>query len=88
MALFALVPGLPLVPFLAGAAVLGATGEVVRRKAQRRAAEEARSSAPKPEAPRRKSMGDILDLDEIHVEFAPSLVAMVLDLLTTWTRAS
>ncbi|MEI2806013.1 MAG: flagellar biosynthesis protein FlhA [Albidovulum sp.] len=79
MALFALVPGLPLVPFLAGAAVLGATGEVVRRKAQRRAAEEARSSAPKPEAPRRKSMGDILDLDEIHVEFAPSLVAMVLD---------
>ena len=79
MALFALVPGLPFVPFVAGAAVLGVTGEMVRRREGRRAAEAAKSAAPKPEAPRRKSMGDILDLDEIHVEFAPSLVAMVLD---------
>lgn len=79
MALFALVPGLPFVPFVAGAAVLGVTGEMVRRREGRRAAEAAKSATPKPEAPRRKSMGDILDLDEIHVEFAPSLVAMVLD---------
>ncbi len=79
MALFALVPGLPLVPFMAGAAILGAMGETVRRRAQRRLEETAKAGAPTPEAPRRKSMGDILDLDEIHLEFAPSLVAMVLD---------
>ncbi|MBC7142644.1 MAG: flagellar biosynthesis protein FlhA [Rhodobacteraceae bacterium] len=79
MALFALVPGLPFLPFLAGAIVLGAAAEFVRRGAAKRAADVARAEAPKAEAPRRKSMGDILDLDEIHVEFAPDLVAMVLD---------
>ncbi len=79
MALFALVPGLPFVPFVAGALILGVAGEAMRRKAQRSEAEAARAVAPKPDAPRKKSIGDILDLDEIHVEFAPSLVAMVLD---------
>jgi flagellar biosynthesis protein FlhA len=34
---------------------------------------------PKPEAPRPKQMGDVLDFDEIHIEFAPDLVGMVLD---------
>ncbi|MGB3177429.1 MAG: flagellar biosynthesis protein FlhA [Albidovulum sp.] len=79
MALFALVPGLPFVPFLAGALVLGGTGEFVRRAAKKADADQARADAPKAPAPRRKSMGDILDLDDIHVEFAPSLVNMVLD---------
>lgn len=79
MALFALVPGLPFLPFLAGAIVLGGAAEFVRRAAAKRISDEARAEAPKAEAPRRKSMGDILDLDEIHVEFAPNLVAMVLD---------
>ncbi|OYX41643.1 MAG: flagellar biosynthesis protein FlhA [Rhodobacterales bacterium 32-67-9] len=79
MALFALVPGLPFLPFLAGAIALGGAAEYVRRAAAKRAADDARAEAPKSEAPRRKSMGDILDLDEIHVEFAPNLVAMVLD---------
>lgn len=79
MALFALVPGLPFLPFLAGALVLGATGYHVRRSQQRQSVEAAKSATAAPETPRRKSMGDILDLDEIHVEFSPSLVAMVLD---------
>ena len=29
--------------------------------------------------PKRKSIGDVLDFDEIHIEFAPNLVGMVLD---------
>jgi flagellar biosynthesis protein FlhA len=29
--------------------------------------------------PRPTSLGDMLDLDDIHVEFAPDLVSMVLD---------
>ena len=32
-----------------------------------------------PEPIRRRPMGDVLDFDEIHIEFAPDLVAMVLD---------
>ena len=42
----------------------------------------ARPAAPAPTAPApapEPSMGDILDLDDIHVEFAPDLVNMVLD---------
>mgnify|MGYP001796028829 CR=1 FL=1 len=78
MALFALVPGLPFLPFLAGALTLGFCAYLAfkREEAQESGAsdEEAEQSAPVE-----KSMGDLLDLDDIHVEFAPDLVAMVLD---------
>lgn len=79
MALFALVPGLPFVPFIAGAAVLGwaAWRQARRLRAEGAAADAA--AAPPPEGPVRASLGDLLDLDEINVQFAPDLVAMVLD---------
>jgi flagellar biosynthesis protein FlhA len=77
MGLFALVPGLPFAPFMLGAAVLGGIGWL-RHRDQRREGTPG-SEAPAVEAPRRRSMGDMLDIDDIHVEFAPSLVAMVLD---------
>ncbi|HEX9857389.1 MAG TPA: FHIPEP family type III secretion protein, partial [Paracoccaceae bacterium] len=71
MALFALVPGLPFVPFIAGATGLGLTALMVDRTARRQAAREAmRLQQPAP-APRQRSLGDVLDIDEIHVEFAP-----------------
>ena len=77
MALFALVPGLPFLPFLAGAGVLGSSAYYMARKNARE------RDAPEPEdavgPPRDKPIGDILDLDDIHVEFAPDLVNMVLD---------
>ena len=80
MGLFALVPGLPFLPFMLGAAALIGTGlyAQARRKeeAEAEAAEADRAEAPAEKAP---SIGDVLDLDEIHVEFAPDLVSMVLD---------
>jgi len=80
LALFALVPGLPFVPFIAGALALGgASVAVQRRNAKKAAAEavkkEAPADMPKPEA----KLGDLLDLDDIHLEFAPDLVGMVLN---------
>ncbi|MCA0270488.1 MAG: flagellar biosynthesis protein FlhA [Proteobacteria bacterium] len=78
MALFALVPGLPFVPFLSGAIALAAAAEYTRRRALKEAAA-SEGERPAQAEPRQKSMGDILDLDEIHVEFAPDLIAMVLD---------
>ncbi|MBS0123650.1 flagellar biosynthesis protein FlhA [Thetidibacter halocola] len=77
MALFALVPGLPFVPFMIGAGILGYVAWRMARRPKQQAESE---GADVPEAePRRKSMGDVLDLDDIHVEFAPDLVNMVLD---------
>lgn len=79
MALFALVPGLPFIPFLSGAGVLGLAAYGVRRTvALRRALEASRITPPLPEASARP-LGDMLDVDEIHLEFAPDLVGMVLD---------
>jgi flagellar biosynthesis protein FlhA len=79
MGLFALVPGLPFVPFVLGAATLAACSVIMarRRKAERDAA--VRDAQPSIKAPGKASMGDVLDLDDIHVEFASDLVDMVLD---------
>ncbi|MEM9581655.1 MAG: flagellar biosynthesis protein FlhA [Pseudomonadota bacterium] len=77
MGFFALVPGLPFVPFLLGALALIGSAWLVRNGIVSEVeAEEVVAPVPEPAA---KSMGDILDLDEIHVEFSPDLVSMALD---------
>ncbi len=78
MVAFALFPGLPFLPFLVGGITLGIAAFAMHRKAQMSA------SAPEVESltntlPKQKSLGDVLELDDIHVEFAPDLVNMVLD---------
>lgn len=75
MALFALVPGMPFLPFMLAALALGAMAFLQSRRASRP------EIAPPPtlEAPKPRSIGDVLDFDDIHIEFAPNLVAMVLD---------
>lgn len=77
MFFFALVPGLPFLPFVMGAiALLFCAWKAVRRPSP---IDEAPPQLEEiPELPE-KSMGDILDLDDIHVEFAPNLVPMALD---------
>lgn len=76
MGFFALVPGLPLIPFVLSAAILLTASYHFKKKID---------SIPKAIAPisieriPEKSMGDVLDLDEIHVEFSPDLVMMALD---------
>jgi flagellar biosynthesis protein FlhA len=77
MALFALVPGLPFLPFMLGALGLGFLSYRMYRKALLSPAETA--EVEEEAAPRDKPLGDVLELDDIHVEFAPDLVSMVLD---------
>ncbi|WP_342077353.1 flagellar biosynthesis protein FlhA [Yoonia sp. SS1-5] len=79
MALFALVPGLPFLPFIVGALVLAGCAWAMSAAAQRRTVEEEAPAAPQEEKADTLSMADALDLDDIHVEFAPDLVDMVLD---------
>jgi flagellar biosynthesis protein FlhA len=78
MALFALVPGMPFLPFILAAAGLGTLAFLQARKAQQPEAPPAAEAA----APRARPIGDVLDFDDIHIEFAPNLVAMVLDPVT------
>lgn len=76
MSLFALVPGLPFLPFILGGTILGGMAYRLHRRPSKD--DEATMDAPAPD-PAPKALGDILDLDDVHVEFAPDLVAMVLD---------
>ncbi len=65
---------------MVGAAGLGFLSYRVYRKA---ADETDEADTPPAEvAPRDKPLGDVLELDDIHVEFAPDLVSMVLDVGT------
>ena len=78
MGLFAIVPGMPFLPFIAGAGILGYAawrGHQTNLRNTKAAA----ISLPSDNLPHKKSLGDILDIDDIHVEFAPNLVSMVLD---------
>lgn len=81
LAVFALVPGLPVLPFLLGAAALGAIG-------WKRLAAPPLPATPMAEVapPAPLLMGDILDFDEIHLEFASDLVSLALDPATGLDR--
>ena len=79
MALFALIPGLPFVPFMFGAIALAASAIVATRLAKEKEKKAHISSKNIEEKTTKTPIGDLLDLDDIHVEFAPDLVSMVLD---------
>ncbi len=74
---FALMPGLPLAPFLLGAALFIALG--LHRYRKQSDAGAVPEVAEAPEAAPAKPIGDVLALDDIHLEFASDLVDMVLD---------
>ncbi|WP_299654772.1 flagellar biosynthesis protein FlhA [uncultured Jannaschia sp.] len=76
MMVFALVPGLPFLPFTAGALILAGCAWL-RRKSDLKAAE------PEPveelQAMPDREIGDVLALDDIRVEFSLDLVDLALD---------
>ncbi|MDN5789119.1 FHIPEP family type III secretion protein, partial [Pseudorhodobacter sp.] len=75
MALFALIPGLPFLPFILAALILGASAYWVAGAAARTTKEADEPAGLASEA----RLGDVLDFDDIHIEFALDLIAMVLD---------
>ncbi|WP_368345194.1 flagellar biosynthesis protein FlhA [Pelagovum sp. HNIBRBA483] len=77
MGLFALVPGLPFGPFLLGALLCAIAAFVAHSKSIRESSDA--QSAPDLAPPEKPSIADRLVLDDIHLEFAPDLVNMVLD---------
>ncbi len=77
MALFALFPGLPFFPFLMGSLVLGLVA--VRMARRDKPPPDPDPETETPAITQQQTIGDLLDLDEIHVEFAQDLVPMILD---------
>lgn len=78
MGMFALVPGLPFVPFMLGSIGLGLASYLMKQAAKR-PLDTTEAGNDNEVQTLEKTMGDILQLDDIHVEFAPDLVNMVLD---------
>ena len=79
MFVFALFPGLPFLPFLIGSIALGSTSFFLSQNAKNQVITDATEAEVLEDTPTHKPLGDILELDDLHVEFAPDLVAMVLD---------
>lgn len=75
MAMFAVVPGMPFLPFILGAAALAYSAWLGWKRNQALMVRPPETIEP----PKRKPIGDVLDFDEIHIEFAPNLVGMALD---------
>ncbi|MEO1014263.1 MAG: flagellar biosynthesis protein FlhA [Pseudomonadota bacterium] len=75
-ALFGIMPGLPFAPFMAMAAFLGSLSYFQYKKQAEAAA--VTPETPAEEAPKEPTLGDVLDVDEIHVEFSPTLVTTLL----------
>ncbi len=78
MGIFALVPGLPIAPFMLGSLALGTAAWMRSRTLAESASAPDASDAPALEVPK-ETTGDLLDVDDIHVEFAPDLVSLALD---------
>ena len=81
MGLFAFVPGLPFVPFILGSSIL-AIAAVLSGKSAKRAEDALFDEPPEedltPEIHPRRPIGDLLDVDEIHVRFAADLVGAMM----------
>lgn len=78
MAFFALMPGLPFLPFSLGAMVFAAAAYFMYQKQEEEAKAAKQVPASKP-VDTKKPLGDILDVDEIHVEFSGDLIPLALD---------
>lgn len=78
LAVFAIVPGLPFLPFVLGGGILGCAAFFLHRKAERDIQSDKLDVDVAPESGG-QSLADVLDLDDIHLQFSPDLVGMVLD---------
>lgn len=77
LGIFALIPGLPFLPFVTGALILGYLAYRMRDTTEGDSSDDRQED--QVQAAAEPTLGDLLDLDEIHVEFSQDLVPMVLD---------
>ncbi len=73
---FALLPGMPFIPFMGAAAAFGAGAWMIRKTDKSRA--DAATEIAEQEPPKSAKIGDSIYSDEIHLEVSPDLVGLVL----------
>ncbi len=78
MAFFAFMPGLPFLPFFIGASGFAGAAYLIHKDQEEKKKAAEISPAPKPKETQ-KQLGDVLDVDEIHVEFSGDLIPLALD---------
>lgn len=79
MLVFAFFPGLPFAPFLVGAISLFAVAYYSAKQQKEEAAEKEKAETEDAEQPKEKTLGDVLDIDEIHVELSKEIVTLAMD---------
>lgn len=77
--IFAFVPGLPFLPFITGSVALGLLAYFAFLQAERRGSSLTEKEVPQLSTDPVETLGDMLDLEDIHLEFARDLVPMALD---------
>jgi len=73
---FALLPGLPFIPFMVAAGAFGTASFFIRRLEAEKAAKEGEEAHD--DTPKAAVIGDSIHSDEIHLEVSPDLVGLVL----------
>lgn len=76
---FALLPGLPIAPFLLGAVILGFTGISQLKRLSSETNTTFSTLQADDEKPKLPQIIDLLETSEIHIEFASNLIPMALD---------
>lgn len=76
LGVFAVLPGMPFLPFIAASAGFGAGAYFSRKSAEAKSA--APVTAPSEAASAPPKIGDSIHADEIHLEVSPDLVSLVL----------
>jgi len=79
MTIFAFFPGLPFLPFMIGALLLGGAAYWgFKTQADAQSLEDAKAEEGEEEGPKKPLLGDALDLDEIHVELSKEIVPLTM----------
>jgi flagellar biosynthesis protein FlhA len=77
LALFAIVPGLPTIPFLILAALTGSVGVATMKDEQTTEESKAQKPAATPAAPKPEQIEDYLQVDPLEVEIGYGLISLV-----------
>ena len=78
MLAFGFLPGLPFVPFVIGATILGSLAYYSFMQSVTEEEVEAEDEEPQENVVKEKTLGDIMDVDEIHAELAKDIVPVAM----------